>query len=191
MKAGTRLKILEFLEDSAELVSDLLFVFTLPHGTSYSRMDYLLQKRHEQADKIASKQVRRNFNNFIYRLRKDGLVVRVNRNEKTFIKLSPKGKEILQKLRATILPSTRYEKKEENTIKIVVFDIPEKEKNKRDWLRSVLKNLNFNMVQKSVWMGKSKLPEEFIEDLDYLNILSYVEIFAITKAGSLRSLKGE
>ncbi len=191
MRPETRLKILEFLEGSAELVEDLLSVFTMPYRTSYSRMDYLLQKRHEEADRIVSKRTRRSFHNFLYRLKKDGLITKMDRNKKTFFKLSPRGKEILQKLRSVILPSAKHENKEENTLKIVIFDIPEKEKNKRDWLRSALKNLDFNMIQKSVWMGKSKLPEEFIRDLGQLNILSYVEIFAITKAGSLRSLKGE
>jgi len=92
-------------------------------------------------------------------------------------------------LRSTILPNNKYKSQSNDTLKIVIFDIPEREREKRDWLRIALKNLNFNMVQKSVWIGKAKLPKEFVQDLNRMNIFTYVEIFAVTKAGSLRSLK--
>ncbi|OIO48294.1 MAG: hypothetical protein AUJ32_00885 [Parcubacteria group bacterium CG1_02_40_82] len=193
MKGEIKLKILEFLEGSAQFVDDMLFVFSLPHGTSYSKMEYFLEKRREQADKIVPKQIRKQtrqcFNVFFYRLKKDGLVEKKNKNKKSLLKLTPKGREILQKLRSTILPNNKYKSQSNDTLKIVIFDIPEREREKRDWLRIALKNLNFNMVQKSVWIGKAKLPKEFVQDLNRMNIFTYVEIFAVTKAGSLRSLK--
>ncbi len=193
MKGETKLKILEFLDNSAQFIDDMLFVFSLPYGTSYSKMEYLLEKRHEQEEKIASeqihKQTKQSFNVFFYRLKKDGLVEKKNKNKKPLIKLTSKGKEILQKLRATILPNNKYKSQSDDTLKIVIFDIPEREREKRDWIRAALKNLKFNMVQKSVWIGKAKLPKEFIKDLNRMNIFMYVEIFAVTKAGSLRSPK--
>ena len=71
---------------------------------------------------------------------------------------------------------------------IVVFDVPEKERRKRDWLRSVLKRLELKMVQKSVWIGKVKIPKELLDDLFNLKLLDYVEIFEVSKSGSLRQL---
>ncbi len=197
MKKETKLKILEFLEDSAQVLGDILFMFSLPHGTSYSRMEYLIEKRHEEAENEAvrgraiCKQTRRNFDVFIYRLKNDGLITKKNRGGNLLFKLTPRGHEFLKNLRSKILPANKYKETKDDFIKIVIFDIPEKERRKRDWLRESLKNLNFKMVQKSVWIGKSKLPKEFIKDIDRINILNYVEIFAITKAGSLRSLKIE
>ena len=71
---------------------------------------------------------------------------------------------------------------------IVSFDVPEKEKRKRGWLRSTLKNLGFRMLQKSVWIGKVKIPEAYLEDLKRLRLLSYIEIFAISKRGTIRHI---
>ena len=45
------------------------------------------------------------------------------------------------------------------------------------------------MLQKSVWIGKTILPEELLDDLERLNLLSYVEIFAITKTGTIKQLQ--
>jgi len=64
--------------------------------------------------------------------------------------------------------------KERNTI--IIFDIPEKVKNYRDWLRSELIGFGFEQIQKSVWFGP-KLPKEFIEYLDEINLLKYVRFF--------------
>jgi hypothetical protein len=55
-------------------------------------------------------------------------------------------------------------------------------------MRSALKNLGFRMIQKSVWVGKVTLPEDFLSDLRQLNLISCVEIFEVNKAGSLRHI---
>ncbi|MBI2635441.1 MAG: CRISPR-associated endonuclease Cas2, partial [Parcubacteria group bacterium] len=74
-------------------------------------------------------------------------------------------------------------------LKVVIFDIPEKQKHKREWLRGQLQDLGFKMIQKSVWMGKRKFPKEFLEDIRDLKLLAYVEIFSVTKTGSMRPLR--
>ena len=78
--------------------------------------------------------------------------------------------------------------KEKGQFTIVVFDIPEKERSKRAWIREVLKNLDLKMIQKSVWVGKVKIPKQFIDDLDKFNMVDFVEIFEISKAGSLKQI---
>jgi len=60
---------------------------------------------------------------------------------------------------------------------IVAFDIPEKQKNKRDWLRAELRNLGFIPLQKSVWFGPSPLSESFIKAIHELNILQCLKFF--------------
>ena len=71
---------------------------------------------------------------------------------------------------------------------IVTFDIPERERRKRDWLRGALRNLGLAMVQKSVWIGKVKIPGELVEDMKSMRILDFVEIFEISKTGSLQQV---
>lgn len=61
---------------------------------------------------------------------------------------------------------------------IVMFDIPEVKKAKREWLRWHLKKFNYSMIQKSVWVGPSPLPKEF---LDYINIIKIKEGFKTFK----------
>ena len=45
---------------------------------------------------------------------------------------------------------------------IIVFDIPERKRLYREWLRIELVGFGYTMIQKSVWFGPP-LPEEFIE----------------------------
>ena len=44
---------------------------------------------------------------------------------------------------------------------IVAFDIPECERRKRVWLRSALKNIGFNLIQKAYGPEKSKYRNNF------------------------------
>ncbi len=174
------------------MISNLFYIFTMPYGTSYSRMDFLIaQRQGTQANKTIKKEKKQNFYDLLYHLRKEGLVLECKKDKSCFFKITSKGKEILEGLRlkkANALPATKYRTESDNLLKIVIFDIPEKERRKRDWLRSVLKNLEFNMLQKSVWAGRIKLPQDFLTDLNRLNLLSYVEIFAISRTGSLKQL---
>src|SRR3989344_5254871 len=50
---------------------------------------------------------------------------------------------------------------------IVMYDIPHEKKKERDWFRRQLVNFDYIMIQKSVWVGPSPLPKEF---MDYVKI---------------------
>ena len=64
---------------------------------------------------------------------------------------------------------------------IVIFDIPEIRKKQRNWLRGDLMALGFIMLQKSVWLGPSPLPKEFISYLNETNILQYLKFFKVAE----------
>ena len=55
--------------------------------------------------------------------------------------------------------------------------------------RSALTYLEFKMIQRSVWIGKSKIPDQFLKDLRAVGLIETVEIFEVGKSGSLRYLK--
>ncbi|MCR4279711.1 MAG: hypothetical protein NUV78_03175 [Candidatus Zambryskibacteria bacterium] len=59
---------------------------------------------------------------------------------------------------------------------IIVFDIPEKKRRYRDWLRMELVGFGFTLIQKSVWLGPG-LPKEFIEYLDEAGLLKHIRFF--------------
>jgi len=44
------------------------------------------------------------------------------------------------------------------------------------------------MLQKSVWLGKNKLPEEFLKALAELDLIDFVHIFKIGRAGTIKKL---
>lgn len=81
-----------------------------------------------------------------------------------------------------------YESKSSDNLTIVIFDIPEKHKGKREWLRYILRRLGFEMAQKSVFMGKVNIPQRFLVDLGKMGLIGFVEIFEVSKEGSLKKL---
>src|SRR3989338_9314236 len=107
----------------------------------------------------------------IWRLKKQGLVEK-DRN-KYFT--TGKGKKYLEKI-ISRFSSTHpaHGGYNDNQIKkqliILVFDIPEKQKGKRVWLRGELRLLDFEPLQKSVWIGKGPLPPKFIHKITSIGI---------------------
>jgi len=72
-----------------------------------------------------------------------------------------------------------YKKPENKSKIIIIFDIPEKERQTRNWLRNQIKLWGFTMIQQSVWLGTAPLPEEFQERAKLLNIKKYIKIFNV------------
>ena len=123
----------------------------------------------------------------IKRLEQQGLVERTLKRGKLFIRLTAKGTARLahiqgiQELKET--PATAHT--EGARWIIIIFDIPEKKRSQRDWVRKTLTTMGFSMMQKSVWIGRAVLPRIFIETLAQKEIMSCVEILEITKEGSI------
>ncbi|MFH1162258.1 MAG: hypothetical protein V1696_03215 [Candidatus Jorgensenbacteria bacterium] len=65
---------------------------------------------------------------------------------------------------------------------IIAFDIPERLRRKREWLRFELLNLGFVKLQQSVWLGPAPLPKDFIEALEALDLLRYIKFFKAREA---------
>jgi len=176
-------KTMEILKAVAEGAADFITVATVimtsPYGSSFNQM----QSRIQTIDGIflnpSFKKERRSLQQIIYKLRKDGLL------EVSDGKINPTGKGKL-KIKKTWnpLPDNKYGKNEESGIKIIAFDVPEKERRKRMWLRRALKELGFEMLQESVWYGNKKVPERFIRDIQEIGILDCVSILEVNKTGS-------
>jgi len=64
---------------------------------------------------------------------------------------------------------------------IVMFDIPETQKAEREWLRWHLKKFNYSMIQKSVWVGPSPLPNEFLNYIESIKIKDGFKTFKLAK----------
>ena len=64
---------------------------------------------------------------------------------------------------------------------IVMFDIPETKKAEREWLRWHLKKFDYFMIQKSVWVGPSPLPKEFLDYIKNIGIEDGLKTFKLAK----------
>ena len=193
MKKGIMVKILELLENGIENQTDFFSAILVSgYGASMNKIEYEYQKhrrlsniRKSQSKDLMAKRER--LQKFLSKLKHDGLI-NETKGENPKFSISNRGKAKLIQLKNK-LPNRYYEKINQNRLTIISFDIPEKLRGKRDWLREVIRNLDFKMIHQSVWIGKTKIPKQFILDLGEMNILEYVEIFEINKMGSLKKLK--
>jgi len=64
---------------------------------------------------------------------------------------------------------------------LLMFDIPESRQGERKWLRQHLVKFNYQMIQKSVWVGPSPLPKEFISYLKEIDLDSCIKTFKLAK----------
>ncbi len=88
---------------------------------------------------------------------KVGYIEKVIKKRKTYLRLTPGGKE---RIKREFSLSLWQERKWDKKWRIVIFDIAEENRNIRDGLREKLKELGFGMLQKSVWIS----PYDFILD---------------------------
>lgn len=65
----------------------------------------------------------------------------------------------------------------ENSCILVIFDIPETKRHKRQIFRRLLRELKFQQVQKSVWKCGFECRDILAAEITYLRIEPHVEIF--------------
>ena len=163
----TRL-ILEKMSELGGLTLDAFF----PRYYSYTRISRLLFGL-DKARKISP---------LLSRLQKQGLVARSGVRRKSSWVITEKGRMLLQKENSL---TTRIIPPRDDIIRLVIFDIPEHDRKKRDLLRVELTSYNFSQFQKSVWIGHNPLPEEFIEFLDAHLLEKKVHIFSVKERGTI------
>ncbi len=79
----------------------------------------------------------------------------------------------------------RTETRPDGVERLVIFDIPEKERRKRDAIRLELAAAGYRQLQKSVWHGNKPLPEDFLELVDALELRSRLRVFSVREKGTL------
>ncbi|MEW5805280.1 MAG: CRISPR-associated endonuclease Cas2 [Patescibacteria group bacterium] len=195
MRGDKLFTVLEFIEEGITTLTDLtLAIIVSGYGASGKKIDRKFEQLHRSRKSLTlgTKEFieqKRRLYNLLYKLGKEGMLIPDSQPDRD-LKLSKKGKKKFLALKQSKEFSARkYRKYKKGGVRkktIVMFDIPESKKHQRVWLRSVLKNLGFKMVQKSVWSGDYLIPRDFIKDLSRLGLLDYVEIYEINKSGSLR-----
>lgn len=188
MRKDTKYRILENLLDGAfDMVDLFAAISTSGYGASRKTIEKRASKVRESREAMLSGlkisnsgRNYKNFANILYKLKSDGLIY----SAKGKLTIAQAGREAL----GNHLPRRDYQSAGDGNLKIIIFDVPEKYSSKRKWLRRVLLSLGFSMLQKSVWAGKKRLPVGFLEDLKETNLIDYVDIFEITKKGTMQEI---
>lgn len=124
----------------------------LPQIIKYARY----KKKQKEIEK-------RKFTNAFYNLKRQGLIDMEYRGKQLYISLTKEGRKRCGKFQVDdleIKKPWRWDKK----WRILIFDISEKSRIKREALRGKLKELGLYQLQKSVWV----CPYEFFKEMDIL-----------------------
>lgn len=111
-------------------------------------------------------------------MHKKGLLEYCNSNE---INITRKGREYIKRKYDSLKQfNFKFDKNASKNL-IVMFDIPETKKAEREWLRWHLKKFNYSMIQKSVWVGPSPLPKEFLNYIKKIGIEDGLKTFKLER----------
>lgn len=160
--------ILSFLVGMTEATFHAFFspnLYEIPSGSLGLFSDYPVKKKPFKENTIRQS---------LRRLQNQGFVEK--RGNKYL--LSEKGRKFL---RYALSIKREIDKKWDGKYRLVIFDIPEKMKDNRSWLRQELYFLNYNLLQKSVFIGKAKLPPELIKDIKARKLDNYVNYILAEK----------
>lgn len=122
---------------------------------------------------------RATFSSILSQLQAQGLVARRRQSGRNYWRITPLGQKFVADRATAERPRPDGKKR------LVCFDIPERERDKRRWLRGELIALGYRPLQKSVWIGETPLPQEFIEDLDALALRTHVHVIPVVADGTL------
>ncbi|MBI3420947.1 MAG: hypothetical protein HY006_02690 [Candidatus Sungbacteria bacterium] len=114
------------------------------------------------------------------RLKRQGLVERDGTTRNSVWRITQRGRKWHQ-----ALYQEKAEPEKDGITRLVIFDIPEFERRKRTAVRAHLIGCNFRQLQKSVWIGESSLPADFIALLDELSLRGKVHIFSVREKGTM------
>lgn len=108
---------------------------------------------------IPSQYRRNNFSLIVGRLFKTGHIERIIKDGKAYLRLTSIGIRSLQR----DFPITSLAKIWNKKWIIVIFDIEETSRRKRDMFRNMLKNIGFGMLQQSVWITPLPIGQDIKE----------------------------
>ncbi len=95
--------------------------------------------------------------------------------------LGLKSKKIVSKRKYLPTFISGFEKNAPKNL-LLMYDIPHTRKKERDWFRRQLKNFDFIMIQKSVWVGPSPLPADFLSYLKRIGLQKEFKTFKLAKS---------
>lgn len=110
---------------------------------------------------------RNNFEKSLNRTLKTGYVEKIIKGNEPYLRLTSQGKKKLVR----DFPLFAFQgKRWDGKWRVAVFDIPEKQKKTRDYLRNKLAELGFGMLQESVWVTPFDVVQDLREFLEFRHL---------------------
>ncbi|MBI2021041.1 hypothetical protein HYS99_00830 [Candidatus Giovannonibacteria bacterium] len=123
----------------------------------------------------------------VYRLQKRNLIFAERRGKKILFALTEEGAKEAEKIKFKFTKPNFQ--KWDGKWRVIIFDIPEKLRGKRDLLRKELVGFGFMQLQKSVWAYPNSLPNEFIDFWREAGILKHCVIFEADRIENGKNLE--
>lgn len=96
--------------------------------------------------------------------------------------ITRKGEEFLnKKIKTNFRKFTSYKTDKDPKDLLILYDIPQNQTSIRNWFRRELISFHFVMVQRSVWVGPSPLPKDFLEYVKEMKISENFKTFKLEK----------
>ncbi len=184
-KPSLEQKIILFLEEQTKLVLDAFFPKKYP---GYSMLGRWLFDLDLKPSEVLEREFKKSIDNTLHRLKEKGLIYQEKRDKERVWKLTVAGEKYAKNLYLLENSKERELPKEDGVLRIFVFDIPEKDRNFRNFLRRKLIGDGYQMLQKSVWIGKRPLPQSLLETIKERNLITSVHLFEIKEKGTLEDL---
>jgi len=170
MKSKFTIKIIEYL-----FLFGVISIATTSPYFLYNLMNIMFKSNRYSKDEI--KKFRSAFNyakkNGLISIQKDGYDVKIT--------ITEKGEASMKKFKIANLIINKpklWDKK----IRVVIFDIPNNQRIKRNAFRGKLKELGFYSIQKSVWLHPYDCKEQIKILMDFFGLThKYIQIFVADK----------
>lgn len=173
--------LLEHLSENKYLLIDAL----LPPGYGETHFSRAILGLDDFSSRYPSrKAAKHSLSSILSRLKRQGLVSWNGSLRDARWQLTRRGKAFLQKTNAASKPIPDLPPTD-GIVRIVTFDVPEKQRGKRNWLRTALISCDYQALQKSVYSGTRPLPAQIIREIDDLGLAQFVHIAGISKTGTL------
>ncbi len=118
------------------------------------------------------------FSTELSRLKRENFIEK----EGELLRITKKGQEYIRRRQNSLSVFYFSFPKDSPKNLLVMYDIPEGKKAEREWFRFHLKKFGYEMIQRSVWMGPSPLPEDFLNYLKEIKLKSCVKTFKLAKS---------
>lgn len=120
------------------------------------------------------------FSNEFSRLKRENFIEK----DGEYLRITKKGQEYVKRKQDNLSMFSLSFPKDSPKNLLVMYDIPEEKKAEREWFRFHLKKFGYEMIQRSVWVGPSPLPEDFLNYLKEIKLKSCIKTFKLTKSYS-------